>query len=315
MINIAAIIFPLFAVIGLGFFALKAGLVKAETLPGLGNILLFFALPATLFTAVSKVRFEQELEPLFLTAYAGASFGVFLTGLIIRRYLYSDDLAKSGVSALGMALPNSIFIGLPLLLLLFPDDNLTIAFVMAILVENILILPLALIVLEISSGQGSVYSLQLWKTVGTRLVKNPLIMAIVAGILASGLQLELPAPLAQVSYFLLTMSSGLALMFVGMTLANNHYQGNSHGLGFAVSGKLIGHPLACLLMLWILPDFNPVLEQALLILAAVPMFTIYPVIGSRYGFQTFCANTLMVATAVAFVTLVIILTLLGIRVD
>ncbi len=41
-------------------------------------------------------------------------------------------------------------------------------------------------------------------------------------------------------------------------------------------GKLIGHPLAVLAMVALLPDFDPRLQQAAVLLAAMPMLSIYP---------------------------------------
>lgn len=41
------------------------------------------------------------------------------------------------------------------------------------------------------------------------------------------------------------------------------------------------------------------------------MFAIYPVIGERFGYRSFCANTLLLATVAGFISMAIVLKLIG----
>ncbi|HPQ94648.1 MAG: AEC family transporter [Thiothrix sp.] len=312
MLNTFLIILPVFLLIGLGFVAVRSKLVEAAAIPGVGKLVLFFFLPATIFTSLQKLDFAQALELHYVAGYAAASLGVLIGLFVARRWLFGDDAAAAAIKGLGASLPNSMFIGFPILLLCLPETA-TIAFVMALLVENILTLPLALILLEYAAGRSeSGTGRRVWYIVGRRIMTNPLIWAIVAGVLASLLGLTLPGVLDQSLDMLKKASGTLALLFIGMSLATNTFRGNVHGLTGVVLGKLVLHPLlAALLVFWILPGFDPSLQQSMVVIAAGPMLAIYPIIGDRFGFRAFCSNTLLVATVAGMVSLTLVLTLLG----
>ena len=71
--------------------------------------------------------------------------------------------------------------------------------------------------------------------------------------------------------------------------------------------KLLIHPLLVALMLWLLPPFDPELELAALLIAAMPMMSIYPIIGGNYGYGSQCASILILTTALSFVTVTVLL--------
>jgi hypothetical protein len=56
------------------------------------------------------------------------------------------------------------------------------------------------------------------------------------------------------------------------------------------------------LLLLVIPVANPDLRHTAVLLASVPMLSIYPIIADRYGETRFCAAALLVTTALSFVT-------------
>ncbi|MEZ5448918.1 MAG: AEC family transporter [Thiolinea sp.] len=212
MLDIMLIILPIFMLIGLGFIAVKTGLVKVEAIPSIANIILYFAIPAVVFNAISKTHFSEVVEPYFLLAYALASLGVIVFGLGLRYFLFRDDLGGSAIRTLGMAIPNSMFIGYPLLILAFPQNPPAVAFVMAVMVENLLTMPLLLILLEVAASHGQGLSgRRIWQLVGLRIIKNPLMIGISAGVLASLLGVQMPQVIDQPLSMLAKTASTLAL--------------------------------------------------------------------------------------------------------
>ena len=76
-------------------------------------------------------------------------------------------------------------------------------------------------------------------------------------------------------------------------------------------GKLLLHPLSVFAMLWLLPPVAPELRAAAILYASMPMLSIYPILAQKYGFEGFCAAALLLATVLSFVTISVILWLLG----
>lgn len=315
MLAVLATTAPIFVLIALGYAAVRTGLMPAESIPVLGRFVLYFPLPALIFHTLAGLDFHQVVHPHFMMAYGGGSLLLFTLGLFASRALFRSARESGGLKALGMAMSNSAFFGYPVLLQVF-DDPPTVAFAMALMVENLLIFPLALVVMELTAGGKSddppraSVSLNIWKSLLLRVVRNPLILAILAGVAVSAIGFGLPAFLDTSLQMLARVTAAVALFVIGGSLIGNRLQGDLLEISWVVVGKLIFHPLLVLSMIWLLPDFDPGLQMAAVLLAAMPMLSIYPIIGSAYGYRKQCASILLVATLASFLTLSLILGLM-----
>lgn len=306
MLNILLTISPVFILMGLGYLAFKMQLIKAEAMPSLGNIILYCAIPAVMIGGLSKIHISEIVEPYFILAYGLGLLSTLLISLFIALKLKKNGLSQSAIQMMGSTIPNSMFVGFPVVLLSLNNAELaSLGLMMAVLVENILILPLALILLEYGSGQPHAAKAEIWRTVSLRIITNPLIIAIVIGMIVSLLNVQLPKPLSQSLDLLSKISAGLALLFIGAALANikPHHKPSWGNISLVVMGKLMLAPLMVALFIRLLPAFNPTLQQVAIVMAAAPMMSIYPLIGERYGFRDFCASTLFVTTLLSFITI------------
>ncbi|MBR9885692.1 MAG: AEC family transporter, partial [Oceanospirillales bacterium] len=306
MLAVLSITAPIFILIAIGYAAVKSGLMAQEVIPGLGRFVLYFTLPALLFSTLSRMEFSAVIEPNFLAVYGIGSLAALLGGIAFQRWVLKNSLVESGVKGIGMSIPNSAFIGFPVLLQVF-DPPLTQAFAMALMVENILILPLALFITEYGARKQDDSLIGVWRSVFTRVFRNPIILSIFAGLLASALALPIPDVLVQSLDMLSRASAATALFVIGASLVGNQLRGNVVAIGSVVTGKLLVHPLLIALLLWFWPDFDNRLEIAVLILSAMPMMGVFPIIGSNYGMRNICASILLVTTALSFVTLTLLL--------
>lgn len=304
-----AITAPLFVLLAVGFGAVRAGIVSPEALAGLSRFVLYFALPALMFRALAGTDFGTIINPLYLLAYGTGSLVVLVLGLALARFVIGATGPLPGLLALGMALPNSAFFGYPVLLRAF-DDPPTHAFAMCVLVENLLILPLALMAMEYGAGHGrGLLDGAAWRRVFGRVARNPLIIAIVAGIGASLLELQLPGFLDHSLHLLAQSSAALALFVIGGSLVGSRLVGNWRDTGLVAVGKLLLHPLLVWLVVLMLPGFGRPLESAVVVMAAMPMMSIYPIIGSAYGARGHCAGLLLFTTLASFFTIPLMLML------
>lgn len=308
MLTVLSTISPIFILIALGYGAVRSGLIPGEMIPALGRLVLYFTLPALIFSTLIRINFTEVLEPAFLLAYGLGSVLVFIVGIVLNTFLIKRQNITAGIKALGMALPNSAFMGYPVLLQVMGEAP-TIAFSMALMVENIIMFPLAMTVIERREGRkgNNTHLFGVWKNVLIRVLKNPIILAILAGVSASMLALELPQVIDRSLHMLSQASVTVALFYIGGSLVGAPVRGNIEEMGLVMLGKLIVHPLLVLILVWVLPDFDHKLQLSAVLLAAMPMMTMYPVIGANYGYRDFCAGTLMATTAVSFLSISIIL--------
>ena len=171
-------------------------------------------------------------------------------------------------------------------------------------------MPLALTLAEAGGSGGRPW----YRALGDillRLAKNPFILAIAAGVAWATTGVPLPAPLARVVDMLSTASAPVALFCIGGTLAGLHLKGLGADIGLIVVGKLLLHPLAVFVVILALPNMAPQLKTIAIMNACMPMMSIYPILGQKYGKEGICAAALITATALSFFTISGFLSLSG----
>ncbi|MBL8344295.1 MAG: AEC family transporter [Rubrivivax sp.] len=299
MIEVLSITAPIYLLIGLGYAAGRAKLFEAMELRVLGRFVLMFSLPALLFDAVSRRRLAEVLDPIYMTAYAVASLAVLLGGLLWARARRGAPMSLAALQGLGMSSSNSGYVGYPVLQqLLGPAAGSVLALTM--LVENLIVIPLGLALAD-AGGQGSARR-ALLQAFGN-LWRNPLVVAIVLGLVFAVFGWELPMPLQRTVSILAAASAPVALFVIGGTLVGLKLEGVRGDLLRVVVGKLVLHPAAMLAMLWLLPPLPAHLRLGAVVLAAMPMMGIYPVLAQKYHHERFCAAALLAATVTSFFTL------------
>jgi len=95
----------------------------------------------------------------------------------------------------------------------------------------------------------------------------------------------------------------MALFLIGGTLVGLRLHGMLAEVMQLVLSKLLLMPLAVFGMLWLLPPIDPLLRTAAVLLAAMPMLSVYPVLAQKYDQEEFCAAALLAATVTSFFTI------------
>jgi predicted permease len=294
--------------IAIGFGATRLGAVDAAFIRGLGSFVLNFAMPALILHAFLAQDLRQTFNGNFLLVYGGASLLAFAVLWSLFRLALRRGRSHAAIATLGGVASNSGFVGFPVASLALGAPALS-ALPMALLVENVLIIPLALGLAEAGRLQGKPPLVLARETVW-RLARTPLVIAIFLGLFMALLQVRLPAFLATTIGMLADASIACALFTVGGTLAALQSASIAGDVALTVLAKLVLHPLAVAGGFWLLGGVSAPLMAAGLILAASPMLTVYPIFGQRYGLGPSCSVALLVATAASFVTLSLVAGLL-----
>ncbi|WP_339488242.1 AEC family transporter [Pseudomonas sp. EL_65y_Pfl2_R95] len=300
MLQILGITAPIFLIIGIGFIATRLLWISQEQVAGMGRFVISFALPALVFKALVERPLDEVFERNYILAYALASLLIFALGFVISRRLRGDSLSGSALAAVGMSMSNSGFIGYPIAALVVGEAA-AIGLAMGVLVENLLMLPLALALAEWGEHQGLGIRATLMKT-GKRLLGNPIIIALCLGLATALCGLQVPAIPMRVVEMLAQSSAPVALFVIGGSLVGMRAGGMVTDVMQISIGKLILHPLAVMLCFVFLPVDDPALRVAGVLFACAPMMSIYPIVGQRFGLQGRCAAALVGATVLSFLT-------------
>lgn len=305
MLDILAITTPIYVIILLGYIATRTGLFARLEMRTFGKFVINLALPALVFNAIAQRKIADILHPAYLLACLGGSLIVLGAAYLSGKKLAGMAQADAIIYAMGMSCSNSSFIGYPILLLtLAPVAGVALA--MNVLVENVVMLPLIITLAE-SGGDGGGARKVLQLTLA-RLVRNPLIIALSAGLLVSLLEWQLPAPLGRTVTLFAQASGALSLFVIGGTLVGLPMRGMAGQVAPIVAGKLVLHPLAVALVMAALPyagiaPAEPALRHAAVMMAAMPMMSIYPIVAQAYGLENRSAAALVLTTSASFFTL------------
>lgn len=259
-IRIVEVIFPIFAVIALGY---GYGRVKKPDMTFANQLNMQVFVPAIIFAALSSKSFEIE------------HYGVLAVGavvVVLGSGLLGWPLAKLlGVHHKTLIPPlmfnNSGNMGLPLAILAFGEHALPAA-VMMFFVSNL-----------------SHYSVGMWllnpKARVSNLWKEPVIWASILGMLVSLLRLEVWPPLHFSIKMIGDVSVPLLLFSLGVRLTSADFSDLKLGVLVGAARPLIGLLLAAL-CLWLLPLPK---EQAamLVVFASLPPAVLNFVFAETYG--------------------------------
>lgn len=292
---------PVFAVIAIGFLATAFRIVPEGSSRVLGSFAINFALPAMLFKSISEQTVTDIFQLNYVLAYALGSlltFGIIFTLVRRGRGLGYTD---SAIFSMGASYSNTLMLGFPITLQLLGEAAM-IPLAQTLMIENFLMMPLALTIAEAGtsaeSNRGKVF-IQALK----RVFRNPIIIAIFLGMAVSLTHLELPATANKVIDLFAVTVSGVALFAIGGMLNGLQLHRLMADVTLTLAGKLLLHPLIMALAIYLIPGIDPVSSTAAIVLASLPMFGVFPVIGHRYGLGQACAAILVPTTIASFVTL------------
>lgn len=306
---ILSVTVPIYLLIALGWVAVRSGLFQKADMRVLGKLVVNFCLPALVFTALAQRQFDEVLRPVYLLAYAGGSLLLQLGTVLWLHRGHGMPLTTAALRGLGVSASNSGFVGFPIVQqLLGPVAGLALALNM--LIENLLILPLALALADSGRSRSS----RLWPALSQSLrglLRSPLILGILAGMACALTDLRPPEPLMRTVQMVSTASAPLALFLIGGTLVGLRVRGLLRGVLAVAAGKLVLMPLAVLGLLWLLPPIDPALRTAAVLSAAMPMLSVYPVLAQRYDEEGFCAAALLATTVLSFFTISALIGVLG----
>lgn len=310
---ILIITFPIFALIGVGYAAVRARLFAPADMKVLGKYVLNIALPALLFNAVATRDLGEVLNLGYITVFA---FGGLLTIAVTFFWftLQGTGPARRAVAVMGSTCPNSGFVGYPVMLLVFPDLA-GVVLALNMVVENFLLIPLCLMLLEASRDRQGKSLLRIAGRIIIGVLRRPMVIGLMLGLVVMLSGLPLPLMVTRLMDVLAASSSALALFVIGGSLVGLPIVGQRSLAAQIVVGKLLIHPALTALVLLALPLIGlPLLSGdmavAVILSTAMPMFGIYTLLAQDYGHEGIASLALLGATAGAFFTLTALLAVL-----
>ncbi|MGJ4995250.1 AEC family transporter [Bradyrhizobium sp. HKCCYLS3077] len=276
---------PIFALILTGFLCGRFGVFDRTATDNLNRFAVYLALPALIFTAMSRIGVEQVSQFGFIGAFCGGIAATFAAGFVISR-LRGRRVANASIEGLDAGYSNVGFMGIPMCLLVFGPDSAPASIIATLFTASVLFL-FAIVVVEMDLQKGATLGTTIAK-VARSLLTSPLFVAPVTG-LAVGLSgIALPAPFMSFTSLLGGAASPAALVCIGLFLAQERVvTHDATSIAILVSLKLVMQPAVTALLAFHVFAMPPLWSHSAVILSALPIgsgpFTIAKLYGLEAG--------------------------------
>jgi malonate transporter len=301
MLEILNVIIPVFAILALGYLAVRFELYPAEGVRGLVAFVNNFLTPCLLFQSMLHADFSTAFNwHVIIPFYAGSLFS-FVAGAIIAARFFKNRPGESVSSGFSAMFTNTVLIGIPILQRAYGDAALQVAFSIIAFHASVLI-TIGMLTMELVRRDGAPLH-QALGVAAIRIASNPLLWGVTLGVIANLLDMTLLEPVE--AFFTMMSAAVVPVALFGLGGALNEYRladNWSQALAMSIL-KLIVQPLiAWVLMVPVFHVSHDVARYGVL-LAAMPAGINAYVFATYYNRGVNVAtNTILISTVASVLT-------------
>lgn len=256
---------PFFILIATGYTLVRIFKWPSSFTDGLTRFLFNLAIPIMLFGVMSRFHTQEEMDPKLIIAYFGASFVLFFISKVYSRWILKLSSQEGAVFGIGGIFSNNVMIGIPLIMLFMGDEAIAVS---ALVISFNALLLWSLVSFAIEWADHGSFSLKGFLLTFRGVLKNPIIIGIMLGLLVSYFRVPIPSFAGKTIEMFSNMVAPLSLLTLGMGLAKYKLGANLKVSLNITFFKLILHPL----IIWgaaLLLGLPPFETKAIVILGSI----------------------------------------------
>jgi predicted permease len=309
MSSIFTTILPVFGLIALGYLSAKSNFIAASAGRGLSQYVFNLALPALLFRSIVVIE-PQAAPPWELwLAYFGALALLWIIATPLVR-MNKALAGYGGASALmTAAFGNLVMLGFPISQAHFGDQA-TLPVSLVISIHAPVLWLAATIHLE-TARHGKLSPLPLLRQLGLELLKNPIVLALLAGSVWHLTEFGLHPVADKLLDLLGDAGVPTALVALGLTLASYPLKGHGNGIALLIALKMLLLPVLVWAMVSFAISLPPLWTKVAVLLAAMPAGANAYLFAQRHDSAAAASSgAIAIGTAVALFTTAFLLWLM-----
>lgn len=312
MLAVFNVAFPVFSLIFIGFFCRRREILGPNASTELNRFVIHLALPALLFDAMARLPIDHAFDIGYIVAFLVGMGCVFIVALVVRLQQKAAFIDAT-IDALGAAYPNAGYMGVPLCLLMFGDASMP-PVVIGMLLTACLLFAIAIVMIEMARQADGHLGRTLLK-VGRALLRNPIMLAPLLGLVVSASGLSVPSGISELAHFLGAAASPCALVSIGLFLASSRTEGSAPAdrgtLSLLVGLKLFVQPAITAFFVFRVFDVPVVWAYTALLLSALPIGTGPFMLAELYGREaTTMSRAILYSTLISLLTITLLLALI-----
>lgn len=297
------VVLPIFIVIALGYILKQRKFIDDVFVSYSTKIVFKIAIPVTLFNRIANFNLLASLNQKFIYFSIYCSIGLFLVfilSIIISKKIFIEkDIIGAVIQ--GSFRSNYVIIGYPIIQNWFGDEGMAIAALLTIIAIPLFNI-LTIFILTIYDPDTSNISI---KSILLNIIKNPLILGILTGLVFSILNISIPSFIQSSINIISGLSTPLSLLGIGAFFTFTNFKKYLSPIFIATFLKIILFPLTFTLIAHLL-GFNGILLGIIFVLFASPTsvssFIMAKAMNSN---STVAANIIVFSTSISVFTLFI----------
>jgi predicted permease len=301
MLDILNVVIPVFAIIAIGYLAVRYRLYPAEGVRGLVAFVNNFLTPCLLFQSMLHADFDTAFNWSVIVPFYIGALTSFILGSIIAVRFFKNRPGEGVSSGFAAMFTNTVLLGIPILQRAYGEAALQVAFSIIALHASVLI-TIAMLTMELVRRDGA----PLHKALGVaavRIVSNPLLWGIALGAAANIANVTLVEPIE--AFFTMMSAAVIPVALFGLGGALNEYRlADNWPQALTMSMlKLVLQPLIAWLIMVPLLQIDPETARYGVVLAAMPAGINVYVFATYYNRAVNVAtNTILISTVLSILT-------------
>lgn len=287
----------MFVYMAIGGLLFQKGLITKEGSKSLANLLLYAVLPCVVVKSFCVARTPERVSGLLVSFLA--ALGILLLAMAVSHLLFK----KNPIDDFGAAFSNAGFMGFPLVAAVQGSEAIFYAAGFVALLNA----------LQWTYGQ-SLISGDLSYRSPKAILKNPLVLSLLLGILIFCFELPVPAIASDLLAALAALNAPLAMVILGVYLTQTDPKTlfNDPHLYVVAAARLVLIPLLTILVLKLLPAQYAAIATTLVIVAAAPIGSNVAVYAQKLGKDyAYAVRGVCLSTLLSAITMPLLMLLVG----
>ena len=302
------VVLPLIAVMLSGFLVGRFKMLPDNGSQVISRFVFLVAMPAFIFISLAGVPVEDFFNWPFLAVLGGGMLAIFVLGIVVAKYAFAGSLTACSLHALTAMFSSTAYIGLPLILIVFGEAGLVPGIIGAV-ITGAVFMPLTIILAEIDKGRSG---RKVVVASAVAVMRSPLLIATVAGLLTSASGIVVAAPLASFFQLLGDAFIPCALFAAGLFISRCSVKGEVKEISWLVFAKLLLHPLITAWLAFYVFELEGILPMIAVMQAALPSGVPVFVLAQHYDtFVSQSSAVIVVSTVISLLTLPVVFILLA----
>lgn len=299
---VATVLF-VFGMVALGYVAGATGYLKSGTGEALSEFAVGVAMPLLLFRTMVASDFHGAAPWALWTTYFTAAAVAWIAGHLVITRLFGRDSQTGVVGGVSAALSNLVLLGIPFMLGVFGQPGFEIlSLIVSVHLPTMIAASIVLFELFGRAKGGALHPAAMLATFLRRLVVNPLIVGILAGLAWRATGLPLPDWAARFVDALADIAGPLALFAMGLGLTRFGISGHVAPALVLSFVKLMLMPAVAFALAWWI-GLPPLAAKVAVAAAALPSGVNSYLIAAQFGTgQALASNQMSIATLGAVLT-------------